>query len=97
ASPNAAAISTSVQNQLTKSFSSAEAVAHQYPHYASAITAAAQSSFISGADWAYVAGIIAVALGALVIFFLFPGREQEQQMLAEYHAADAQPAPAAPT
>ena len=36
------AITTSVENQLTKSFSSAEAVAKQYPHYASAITEARQ-------------------------------------------------------
>jgi DHA2 family multidrug resistance protein-like MFS transporter len=87
-SPNGSAVSQSVENQLTKSFSSAEAVANQYPHYASAITAAARSSFISGADWAYCAGIIAVALGACVIFFLFPRREQEQVLLAEYHATD---------
>jgi DHA2 family multidrug resistance protein-like MFS transporter len=95
ASPNSAAVSQSVQNQLTKSFSSAEAVANQYPHYASAITAAARSSFISGADWAYGAGITAVALGACVIFFLFPRREEEQRLLAEYHATDAAPEPAA--
>jgi hypothetical protein len=88
ASPNSKTVSQSVENQLTKSFSSAEAVAKQYPHYSSAITAAARSSFISGADWAYAAGIIAVALGACVIFFLFPRREQEQSLLAEYHATD---------
>ena len=34
----------------------------QYPHYASAITSAARSSFVSGSDWAYAAGIVAIAL-----------------------------------
>jgi MFS family permease len=73
---------------LTKSFSSAEAVAHQYPHYASAITSAARSSFVSGSNWAYAAGIIAVVLGAVLIFFQFPSKEDEQRLLAEYHAQD---------
>ena len=89
--PSKALITSSVENQLTKSFSSAEAVAKQHPHYSSAITAAAKSSFLSGADWAYAAGIIAVAIGAAVIWFLFPHREDEQRLLAEYHAADAAP------
>ena len=56
AAPNKALITTSVENALTKSFSSAEAVAHQYPHYAGPITAAASSSFVSGSNWAYGAG-----------------------------------------
>jgi MFS transporter, DHA2 family, multidrug resistance protein len=91
--PNKALITSSVENALTKSFSSAESVAHQYPHYASAITSGAQSSFVSGANWAYAAGIIAIALGAALIFFLFPGKEDEQRLLAEYHAQDTAPAP----
>ena len=36
AAPNKSHISASVENQLTKSFSSAESVAKQYPHYAGA-------------------------------------------------------------
>src|SRR5207344_1434614 len=61
--PNQAQITDSVQSQLTKSFAGAEEVAQQYPQYASAITAGAKSSFLSGADWAYTAGIIAILLG----------------------------------
>ena len=81
-------ITTSVENQLTKSFSSAEAVGKQYPHYASAIAAAAKSSFISGANWAYSAGIIAIVLGAALIYFLFPDKDGELRLLAEYHETD---------
>ncbi len=92
--PNKALITNNVQNALTKSFSSAEAVAKQYPHYASAITAAARSSFVSGSDWSYAAGIIAVVSGAVLIFCLFPSREDEQRLLAEYHAQDAASSPA---
>jgi EmrB/QacA subfamily drug resistance transporter len=88
AAPNSSHITTSVENQLTKSFSSAESVAKQYPHFASAITEAAKSSFISGANWAYAAGIIAVVLGAALIYFLFPGKQDEERMLAEYARID---------
>ena len=98
AAPNKALVTSSIENTLTKSFSSAEAVAHQYPHYAGAITAAASSSFVSGSNWAYAAGAIAIVLGAALIFFQFPGKEEEQRLLAEYQAEDtstpeAEPAP----
>jgi len=85
---NADQITSSVANQLEKSFASAEAVAAQYPQYADAITAGAKASFLAGADWAYLAGIIAILLGAAVVFFLFPKREQEEALLAAYHEED---------
>src|SRR5688572_32111268 len=50
-SPEQAEITTSVQSQLTKSFAGAEAVAAQYPQYASEITAAAKESFLQGDQW----------------------------------------------
>jgi DHA2 family multidrug resistance protein-like MFS transporter len=93
AAPNAKEISDSVQSQLTKSFASAEAVGEQYPQYASEITAGAKESFLDGADWAYTAGIVAILLGAAVVFFLFPKREDEEQLLARYHAEDTGVAP----
>jgi hypothetical protein len=86
--PNADQITSSVQEQLTKSFSSAEAVAAQYPQYASAITAGAKTSFLEGADWAYAAGIIAVLIGGAIVFLLFPKKADEERLLAEYHAQD---------
>ena len=87
--PNKALITSSVQNTLTKSFSSAEAVAKQYPHYSSAIIAGARSSFVSGSDWSYIAGIIAIVFGAGLIFFMFPGKSDEERLLAKYRAQDA--------
>jgi len=95
--PNKALVTTSVENELTKSFSSAEAVAHQYPQYSSAITAAAKSSFVSGANWAYAAGIIAILLGAVLVYTMFPGRDDEQRMLAEFHEQDTRAAASQPT
>jgi DHA2 family multidrug resistance protein-like MFS transporter len=86
--PNADQVTSSTQATLMKSFSSAEAVAAQYPQYASAITAGAKSSFLDGADWAYLAGIIAVLVGATIVFFLFPKHDDERRLLAEYHATD---------
>jgi MFS transporter, DHA2 family, multidrug resistance protein len=93
--PNRSLITSNVENALTKSFSSAESVAHQYPQYANAITTAARSSFVSGSDWAYAAGAIAIALGAALIFFMFPGKEDEQRLLREYHAQDTPEQPGA--
>jgi MFS transporter, DHA2 family, multidrug resistance protein len=81
-------VDTSVQNQLTKSFAGAESVAESYPQYASQITAAAKQSFLDGDQWAYTAGLVAVLLGALLVWFFFPKPSQETAMLAEFHAKD---------
>jgi len=89
ASPNADKVSTSVEGQLTKSFSSAANTATQYPQYAKQITNAARTSFVDGANWAYTAGIIAILVGAALVFFLFPDRDGEVELLAEYHAEDS--------
>ena len=75
-------------SQLTKSFSSAEAVAQQHPQYADQITAAAKQSFLDGDDWAYTAGIVAIVLGAVLVFFLFPKKDEEEALLAQYHLED---------
>ncbi len=81
-------VSGGIQSQLTKSFASAEGVAQQYPKFADQIVAAAKRSFLDGADWAYTAGIVAIVLGAIVVFFLFPRKTDEEQLLARYHAED---------
>jgi hypothetical protein len=86
--PNQAQITGSVQNQLTKSFAGAVDTAAQYPQYAAQITAAAKTSFLQGDQWAYTAGIVAVLLGAVLVFFMFPKRAQEEELLARYHAED---------
>jgi DHA2 family multidrug resistance protein-like MFS transporter len=87
-SPQSQDVSTDVQNELTKSFSSAVDTAQQYPQYSAQIVEAAKASFLDGADWAYGAGIIAVLLGAVLVFTMFPRKEAEQRLLAEYHAQD---------
>jgi DHA2 family multidrug resistance protein-like MFS transporter len=86
---NASQVSQSVQAQLTKSFAGAQEVAQQYPQYAAQITAAARQSFLQGDQWAYAAGIVAVLLGAVLVFFAFPRREAEEAMLAAFHREDA--------
>ena len=88
AAPNGRQVTSGVENQLTKSFSSAADTAQQYPQYADQIVAGAKSSFLDGADWAYTAGIIAIVVGAAIVFFLFPAKERERQLLADYHAED---------
>ncbi len=93
ASSESSGVSSQVQGELTKSFASAEQVGQQYPEYADQITAAARQSFLKGDDWAYTAGLVAIALGALLVFFAFPRRDAEQQLLRRYHAEDADPTP----
>ncbi len=88
ASADASKVSDSVEAQLTKSFAGAEAIAQQYPKYADQITAAAKASFLSGDQWAYIAGIVAVLLGAALVFFAFPRKEDERRLLAEYQRQD---------
>jgi hypothetical protein len=89
ASPHASSVSEKVQNELTKSFSSAANAAQQYPEYAQAIAAGARQSFLDGGDWTYAAGMIAVAAGIAVVFFLFPRHDTELKLLETYHGEDA--------
>jgi MFS transporter, DHA2 family, multidrug resistance protein len=83
-------VSDNVQSELTKSFSSAADAAKQYPpSIQNDIAAAAKASFLHGDQWAYLAGIVAVVLGAAVVFFLFPKNQEERRMLAEFAVEDA--------
>jgi hypothetical protein len=88
-SPEGAKVTEQVQNELTKSFASAANTAEQYPKYAEPIVHAARNSFLDGGDWTYAAGMIAIALGIAVVFFLFPKHERELKLLDRYHAEDA--------
>jgi hypothetical protein len=89
-------VSDNVQNELTKSLDGAQAVAQQYPTYASQITSAAKQAFLHGDQWAYIAGIVAVLLGAVIVFMFFPRHEREVALLTRYHAEDAAPSEPAP-
>ena len=88
-SPEAAKVSENVEGELTKSFSSAADLAEQYPRYSDQIVAAAKASFLKGDELAYAAGIVAVLLGAALVFFLFPKKDEEEALLAQYAAEDA--------
>ena len=89
ASPDKDKISDGVQSELTKSFASASATAEQHPQYAEQITSAAKESFLQGDDWAYTAGLVAILLGAALVFFCFPRKDEEEALLASYHAEDS--------
>ncbi|WP_423834708.1 MFS transporter [Streptomyces manipurensis] len=89
ASPESKDVSEQVQGELTKSFASAAQVAEQHPQYADQIIAAARESFLHGDDTAYTIGLIAIALGALLIFFMFPHRDAERELLRRYSSEDS--------
>lgn len=103
ASPDKDQVTAATQSQLTKSFDSASALAAQYPQYSQPIISAAKTSFLQGDRWAYTAGLVAVLTGAVLVFFLFPKKEEESSLLAGYQAtarptSEARPtAPTAPT
>jgi hypothetical protein len=82
-------VSADTQAELTKSFASAADTASRYPASVQQnIIAGAKTAFLQGDQWAYTAGLVAVALGAVLVFFLFPRYEEEKRLLAEYHEAD---------
>jgi hypothetical protein len=86
-----------VQSELTKSFASAADTAQRYPaSIQDQIVAAAKTAFLQGDQWAYTAGIVAVLLGATLVFLMFPKRDEERALLARYQAEDAPAGPAEP-
>lgn len=87
--PNAAKVTDATVAQLTKSYAGAETIAEQYPKYADQITEAARQAFLHGDRWAYLAGALAVLGGAALVFSLFPRRDEERRLLAEYQAEDS--------
>jgi MFS transporter, DHA2 family, multidrug resistance protein len=89
ASPDKDQVTASTQSQLTKSFDSASAVAAQYPQYSQAIISAAKTSFLKGDRLAYTAGLVAVLIGAALVFFFFPRKDQEISLLEGYQATDS--------
>ena len=87
-------ITQSVQSELTKSFSSAADTAQRYsPSVQENIISGAKTAFLQGDQWAYLAGIVAVLLGAALVFLKFPKRDEERRLLASYQAEDAVPVP----
>jgi MFS family permease len=89
-------ITGSIQTQLQKSFDGAISIAKQYPEYADGIVKAARDSFLSGADWAYAAGMGFMLVGAIVAVAFYPGREREHELFRQYaEEAEAERAPVA--
>ena len=81
-------VNSNVEGELTKSFSSAADLASQYPAHASSIIAGAKSAFLQGDAWAYSAGIVAILIGAALVYFLFPDNEHERELMSQYADED---------
>ncbi len=82
-------ITDQVQSELQKSFSSAAETAERYPAYSSQIISGAQQAFLDGQKWAYTAGIVAIAGGAVLIARMYPKHDDELRLLDTYHQIDA--------
>jgi MFS family permease len=82
-------VNSNVQTELTKSFSSAADTAARYPtSIQDNIIAGAKTAFLQGDQWAYTAGIVAVLLGAVLVWLKFPKRDDEKRLLAAYATED---------
>src|SRR5262249_3568274 len=82
-------VTASTQAELTKSFPSAADTASRYPaSMQETIISGAKSAFLHGDQWAYTAGLLAILLGATLVYFCFPKKQQEDELLARYHAED---------
>jgi MFS transporter, DHA2 family, multidrug resistance protein len=88
-SPDAEKVSSSVEAQLVRSFSSAANTAERYPQYSDQIIEAARQSFIKGEDLAYLGGIFAILLGAALVWKFFPKFDEETRLLMVYAAEDS--------
>jgi MFS transporter, DHA2 family, multidrug resistance protein len=77
--------------QLQQSFAGAESIAELEPQYAQQILAGAKSAFVDGSNWAYMAGIVAIVLGAALVFFLYPRKDEEEKLLEQYAGEDTEP------
>jgi len=87
-------VSSETEATLTKSFSSAADLASRYPpSIQDNIVAGAKTAFLQGDQWAYLAGIIAVLLGAGLVAVFFPRAEREQRLLRSYQSEDAKGVP----
>jgi DHA2 family multidrug resistance protein-like MFS transporter len=83
-------VSASTQAELTKSYASAADTASRYPASTQdSIIAGAKTAFLHGDQWAYTAGVVAIVLGAVLVFFSFPKKQEEQELLARYRMEDA--------
>lgn len=88
-SPDASQITGETQATLQKSFSSAETLSEQYPQYSAEIIEAARQSFLTGANWAYVAAIVAGLIAMVLVRLAYPGKAGETALLDEYAQQDA--------
>jgi MFS transporter, DHA2 family, multidrug resistance protein len=84
-----AEVPANVSNELEMSYAGAQAVAGEYPQYATQITAAAREAFLAGDQQAYLAGIIAVLVGGALVFLVFPKADKERELVEAYHREDA--------
>ena len=93
--PDGAQVTASVQSQLQLSSRAPSRSPRSTRSTRRRSPPAPRRPFLAGDQWAYLAGIVAVLIGAAIVFFRFPARDRERDLLAEYHAEDAASPPPA--
>jgi MFS transporter, DHA2 family, multidrug resistance protein len=87
-SSEASQITAATQASLQKSFTTAQSLSTQYPDYATEILEAARQSFLTGANWAYLAAIVAGLVAMVIVRVAYPGKAGELALLATYAQED---------
>jgi MFS transporter, DHA2 family, multidrug resistance protein len=82
-------VTEATQSQLQLSYAGAANLAAANPEFADQILSAARSSFLAGDQLAYVAGLIAVLVGATLVFLFYPRKDDEERVRTAYLAADS--------
>ena len=79
ATPDAADVTASAQSQLTMSFAGADDIAAQYPQYAARSPPPPSSPSSPATSGRTSPAIVAVLLGAALVFLMFPRRDDERR------------------
>lgn len=87
--PSAGAqMSEQVSDELTNSFTSAEAVAQNYPDYATQITTAASQAFTDGKSVAIGVAFLMTVIGLVLVLARFPGKTAEEAYYEKIAASE---------
>lgn len=85
-------LSASAITLMSQSFTGAQQVAQGLPgNGPTLLMNAAKSAFSDGSNVAYAFALLAVIVGLLLVAFLYPGKQKEAQILAEYASEEAAP------
>jgi len=78
-------LGNTAMTQIMASYSGAQEVAKGLPQAdATQLLTAAQNAYTAGSNWAFAFALLAVAIGALLVFLKFPKKQEEIALIQQY-------------